>query len=53
VLYDGAMVSAHVDTSNTAVAAARAMAEMVLDRATHGHRSRDSVTDDNSSRIYG
>src|SRR6204780_1906499 len=33
LLYDGAMVSAHVDTSGNAVAAARAMAEMVLDQA--------------------
>jgi hypothetical protein len=40
VLYDGAMVSAHVDTSNTAVAAARAMAEMVLDQALHGRKYR-------------
>ena len=34
VLYDGAMLSAHVDTSGAAVAAARATAEMVLDQAT-------------------
>jgi AcrR family transcriptional regulator len=33
LLYDGASVSAHVDTSNTAVAAARAMAQKVLDQA--------------------
>ena len=33
LLYDGASVSAHVDTSRTAPAAARAMAEMVLDHA--------------------
>jgi AcrR family transcriptional regulator len=33
LLYDGAMVSAHVDTSRNAVAAARAMAEMMLDQA--------------------
>jgi AcrR family transcriptional regulator len=33
LLYDGASVSAHVDTSSTAAAAARAMAEMVLDQA--------------------
>src|ERR1700734_2207076 len=33
VLYDGAMVSAHVDTSSTAVAAARALAETMLDQA--------------------
>ena len=32
LLYDGASVSAHVDTSKTAAAAARAIAEMVLDR---------------------
>jgi AcrR family transcriptional regulator len=42
VLYDGAMVSAHVDTSSSAVAAARAMAETVLDQALHGQRPRDS-----------
>jgi AcrR family transcriptional regulator len=33
LLYDGALLSAHVDGSNTAVAAARTMAEMVLDQA--------------------
>jgi AcrR family transcriptional regulator len=33
LLYDGASVSAHVDASSTAAAAARAMAEMVLDQA--------------------
>src|SRR6202050_2070153 len=33
LLYDGAAVSAHVDTNSTAAAAARAMAEMVLDQA--------------------
>jgi AcrR family transcriptional regulator len=33
LLYDGAMASAHVDTRSTAVATARAMAEMVLDQA--------------------
>jgi AcrR family transcriptional regulator len=33
LIYDGASVSAHVDTSSTAAAAARAMAEMVLDQA--------------------
>ena len=33
LLYDGAMASAHVDTRSTAVAAASAMAEMVLDKA--------------------
>ena len=42
VLYDGAMVSAHVDTSSAAVAAARAMAETVLDQAIHGEKNRDS-----------
>lgn len=40
VLYDGAMVSAHLDRSNTAVAAARAMAEVVLDQAIRAHRNR-------------
>ena len=44
LLYDGAMVSAHVDTSGNAVAAARAMAEMVLDQATRGHGHRGSST---------
>jgi AcrR family transcriptional regulator len=33
ILYDGAMVSAHVDASSTAVAAARALAETTLDQA--------------------
>jgi AcrR family transcriptional regulator len=33
LLYDGAMVSAHVDRSSTAAAAARATVEMVLDQA--------------------
>jgi AcrR family transcriptional regulator len=33
LLYDGASISAHVDTNATAPAAARAMAEMVLDQA--------------------
>jgi AcrR family transcriptional regulator len=33
LLYDGASVSAHVDTNSTAVAAARAMAQILLDRA--------------------
>jgi AcrR family transcriptional regulator len=42
VLYDGAMVSAHLDTSSTAVAAARAMAEVVLDQAIRAHGKRDS-----------
>jgi AcrR family transcriptional regulator len=50
LLYDGAMVSAHVDTSSTAVAAARAMAEMVLDQAIPGHRYRDATTKSRRSR---
>jgi AcrR family transcriptional regulator len=50
VLYDGAMVSAHVDTSGTAVAAARAMAEMTLDQAIRGHRHRDSRSKPRRSR---
>ena len=33
LLYDGASISAHVDTNATAPAAARAMAQMVLDQA--------------------
>ena len=33
LLFDGAMVSAHVDASSTALATARATAEMVLDQA--------------------
>jgi AcrR family transcriptional regulator len=33
LLYDGALVSAHVDTGSTAAAAARAVAAMVLDQA--------------------
>jgi AcrR family transcriptional regulator len=33
LLYDGASVSAHVDTNSAAAAAARAMAEMMLDKA--------------------
>ena len=33
LLYDGASLSAHVDTSSTAAIAARGMAEMVLDQA--------------------
>src|SRR5580700_3596354 len=33
LLYDGAAVSAHVDKTSTAAAAARAVAEMVLDQA--------------------
>jgi hypothetical protein len=36
LIYDGASMSAHVDRSSTAAAAAeRAMAEMVLDQAIH------------------
>jgi AcrR family transcriptional regulator len=42
ILYDGAMVSAHIDTSRTAVAAARALAETTLDQAIQGRRSPDS-----------
>jgi AcrR family transcriptional regulator len=33
LIYDGASVSAHVDANSSAVAAARAMAEMLLDQA--------------------
>jgi AcrR family transcriptional regulator len=33
LIYDGASMSAHVDTNSSAPAAARAMAEMVLDQA--------------------
>ena len=50
VLYDGAMLSAHVDRSSTAVAAARAMAEVVLDQAIHGHKLRDSKSKPRRSR---
>jgi AcrR family transcriptional regulator len=50
VLYDGAMLSAHVDRNSTAVAAARAMAEVVLDQAIHGHRHRDSKSKPRRSR---
>jgi AcrR family transcriptional regulator len=50
VLYDGAMVSAHVDMSSSAVAAARAMAEVVLDQAIHGHSHRDSKSKSRRSR---
>ena len=50
VLYDGAMVSAHVDTSSTAVAAARAMAETVLDVAIDAQRHRDPRTKPRRSR---
>ena len=42
VLYDGAMLSAHVDRNSTAVAAARAMAEVVLDQAIQSHRDSKS-----------
>lgn len=42
VLYDGAMVSAHVDGKSAAVALARAMAETVLDQAIQGQKHRDS-----------
>jgi AcrR family transcriptional regulator len=50
LLYDGAMVSAHVDTSRTAVAAARAMAETVLDQAIPGPRHHDSRSKPRRSR---
>jgi AcrR family transcriptional regulator len=44
LLYDGASMSAHVDRSSTAAAAARAMAEMLLDQAidspTKSHTAR-------------
>ena len=50
VLYDGAMLSAHVDTSGTAVAAARSMAEMVLDEAIQGRRHRHSKSKPRRSR---
>jgi AcrR family transcriptional regulator len=50
VLYDGAMLSAHVDTSRSAVAAARSMAEMVLDEAIQGHSHRDSRSKPRRSR---
>jgi hypothetical protein len=33
LLYDGASVSAHVDKNGTAAAAARSVAEIVLDQA--------------------
>jgi AcrR family transcriptional regulator len=42
VLYDGAMVSAHLDTSSAAVATARSMAETVLDQAVPGPGNRRS-----------
>ena len=35
LLYDGASVSAHIDRSGTAAAAARSIAAMVLDQAIH------------------
>src|ERR1700678_1922385 len=38
LLYDGAMVSAHVDPNSTAVAAARALAEIALDQAIPDQR---------------
>jgi AcrR family transcriptional regulator len=44
LLFDGAMVSAHVDASSTALATARATAEMVLDQAIQGHRDSRSKT---------
>jgi AcrR family transcriptional regulator len=44
LLYDGASVSAHVDTNSTAVAAARAMAEMVLDQAIRGDATFSSTS---------
>jgi AcrR family transcriptional regulator len=50
VLYDGAMVSADVDRSSSAVAAARAMAEVVLDQAIHGDRHRGSKSKTRRSR---
>jgi AcrR family transcriptional regulator len=50
LLYDGAMVSAHLDTSRTAVAAARAMAEITLDQAIGGRRRRDSGSKPRQSR---
>jgi AcrR family transcriptional regulator len=50
LLYDGASVSAHVDKSSSAVAAARAMAEMVLDQAIPGHKHRDSRSKPRRSR---
>ena len=42
LLYDGASVSAHVDTSSTAAAAARAMAELVLDQTIRDQKYRAS-----------
>ena len=50
ILYDGAMVSAHVDASSTAVAAARALAETTLDQAIQGRRNRDSRVKRRQSR---
>ena len=38
LLYDGASVSAHVDPNSTAVAAARALAEIALDQAIPDQR---------------
>jgi AcrR family transcriptional regulator len=43
LLYDGAAVSAHVDTSNTAAIAARAVAEMVLDQAMSTKRQHSAA----------
>src|SRR3984885_5052720 len=50
LLYDGAMVSAHVDRNSTAVIAARAMAETVLDQAIPSRRERDSSSKPRRSR---
>jgi AcrR family transcriptional regulator len=50
VLYDGAMVSAHVDGNGAAVAAARALAEMTLDQAVRGRRHRNSRSNPRRSR---
>jgi AcrR family transcriptional regulator len=50
VLYDGAMVSAHVDTSESAVAAARSVAELVLDRAIRDRGPRDARSKPRRSR---
>src|SRR5580704_5135860 len=50
VLYDGAMLSAHLDTSSAAVAAARSMAETVLDQAIPSRGHRDSTSKPRRSR---
>jgi AcrR family transcriptional regulator len=50
VLYDGAMVSAHVDIRTAAVAAARATAEMVLDQAIQRRGDRASASKPRRSR---